>query len=156
MTTSEPLILGIETSCDETGVGIVRGHTLLADAIASSVEAHARFGGVVPEVASRAHLEALVPTMHRALTTAGVTLADIYTADDRYIAGPLPGVAGAWVLSGCCVGGLSISPALGEAPRTGWSRGVGLRTSAGPDVLCDGQVGCGTRPGLLRAAAFRP
>ena len=62
---SEPLVLGIETSCDETGVGIVRGHTLLADAVASSVEEHARFGGVVPEVASRAHLEAMVPD-HRA------------------------------------------------------------------------------------------
>ena len=45
-------MLGIETSCDETGVGIVRGHTLLADALASSVDQHARFGGVVPEVAS--------------------------------------------------------------------------------------------------------
>ena len=52
-----PLVLGIETSCDETGVGIVRGTELLADAVASSVDAHARFGGVVPEVASRAHLE---------------------------------------------------------------------------------------------------
>ncbi len=60
-----PLVLGIETSCDETGVGIVRGHTLLADAVASSVDEHARFGGVVPEVASRAHLEAMVPD-HRA------------------------------------------------------------------------------------------
>ena len=50
--TDQPLVLGIETSCDETGVGIVRGHTLLADAVASSVEEHARFGGVVPEVAS--------------------------------------------------------------------------------------------------------
>ena len=68
----EPLILGIETSCDETGVGIVRGHTLLADALASSVDEHARFGGVVPEVASRAHLEAIVPTMDRALDEAGV------------------------------------------------------------------------------------
>ena len=58
-----PLVLGIETSCDETGVGIVRGHTLLADAVASSVDEHARFGGVVPEVASRAHLEAMVPTL---------------------------------------------------------------------------------------------
>ena len=55
------LVLGIETSCDETGVGLVRGHALLADAVASSVEEHARFGGVVPEVASRAHLEAMVP-----------------------------------------------------------------------------------------------
>ena len=69
-----PLVLGIETSCDETGVGIVRGHELLADAVASSVDEHARFGGVVPEVASRAHLEAMVATVDRALATAGVKL----------------------------------------------------------------------------------
>ena len=65
-TTSTPLILGIETSCDETGIGIVRGHDLLANEIASSVEEHARFGGVVPEVASRAHLEAIEPALARA------------------------------------------------------------------------------------------
>jgi N6-L-threonylcarbamoyladenine synthase len=70
-------ILGIETSCDETGIGIVQGTTLLADAIASQVDEHARFGGVVPEVASRAHLEAMVPTVDRALATAGVSLRDI-------------------------------------------------------------------------------
>ena len=67
MSSDQPLVLGIETSCDETGIGIVRGTTLLADAVASSVEEHARFGGVVPEVASRAHLEAMVPTLRRAL-----------------------------------------------------------------------------------------
>jgi N6-L-threonylcarbamoyladenine synthase len=89
--TLEPLVLGIETSCDETGVGIVRGHTLLADAIASSVDEHARFGGVVPEVASRAHLEAMVPTMQRALDTAGVTLADV----DAIAVTAGPGLAGA-------------------------------------------------------------
>src|SRR4029453_10815456 len=60
-----------------TGVGIVRGHTLLADALASSVDEHARFGGVVPEVASRAHLEAIVPTMERALSAGGVPLAAV-------------------------------------------------------------------------------
>jgi N6-L-threonylcarbamoyladenine synthase len=49
---SQPIVLGIETSCDETAVGIVRGRTLLANVIASSVEEHARFGGVVPEIAS--------------------------------------------------------------------------------------------------------
>ena len=70
--TDQPLVLGIETSCDETGVGLVRGHTLLADAVASSIDEHARFGGVVPEVASRAHLEAMVPTVERACETAGV------------------------------------------------------------------------------------
>ena len=88
---SEPLVLGIETSCDETGVGIVRGRTLLADAVASSVEEHARFGGVVPEIASRAHLEAMVPTVHRALASAGVALSDL----DAVAVTAGPGLAGA-------------------------------------------------------------
>ena len=87
----EPLVLGIETSCDETGIGIVRGTTLLADAVASSVDEHARFGGVVPEVASRAHLEAMVPTVHRALATAGVQLSDL----DAIAVTSGPGLAGA-------------------------------------------------------------
>jgi len=86
-----PLVLGIETSCDETGVGIVRGDELLADALASSVDEHARFGGVVPEVASRAHLEAMVPTVHRALAEAGVTL----SAVDAIAVTAGPGLAGA-------------------------------------------------------------
>ncbi|MGQ0576058.1 MAG: tRNA (adenosine(37)-N6)-threonylcarbamoyltransferase complex transferase subunit TsaD [Pseudonocardia sp.] len=74
---SAPIVLGIETSCDETGVGIVRGTELLAHEIASSVDEHARFGGVVPEVASRAHLQAMVPTVHRALAAAGVAGRDV-------------------------------------------------------------------------------
>ena len=88
---NEPLVLGIETSCDETGIGIVRGTTLLADEVASSVEAHARFGGVVPEVASRAHLEAMVPTVERALAKAGVSLFDL----DAIAVTAGPGLAGA-------------------------------------------------------------
>jgi N6-L-threonylcarbamoyladenine synthase len=88
---NSPLVLGIETSCDETGVGLVRGHTLLADALASSVDEHARFGGVVPEVASRAHLEALVPTVRRALVDAGARLGDI----DAVAVTAGPGLAGA-------------------------------------------------------------
>jgi N6-L-threonylcarbamoyladenine synthase len=87
----QPLVLGIETSCDETGVGVVRGHTLLADAIASSVAEHARFGGVVPEVASRAHLEAMTPTVDRALAEAGVMLEDV----DAIAVTAGPGLAGA-------------------------------------------------------------
>ena len=62
-----PVILAIETSCDETGAGLVRGHDLVGESVASSVDEHARFGGVVPEVASRAHLEAMVPAVDRAL-----------------------------------------------------------------------------------------
>ncbi len=87
----EPLVLGIETSCDETGIGIVRGRTLLADEVASSVDEHVRFGGVVPEVASRAHLEAMVPTVRRALDTAGVRLSDL----DAVAVTSGPGLAGA-------------------------------------------------------------
>ena len=89
--TGGPLILGIETSCDETGVGIVRGAELLADALASSVDEHARFGGVVPEVASRAHLEAMVPTVHRALADANVSMRDV----DAIAVTAGPGLAGA-------------------------------------------------------------
>ena len=100
---SEPLVLGIETSCDETGVGIVRGSTLLANEIASSVDAHARFGGVVPEVASRAHLESMLPTLQRACRTAGVTLHDVdaiaVTSGPGLVGALLVGVASAKALS---------------------------------------------------------
>jgi N6-L-threonylcarbamoyladenine synthase len=87
-------ILAIETSCDETGVGIARLDadgtvTLLADEVASSVAEHTRFGGVVPEVASRAHLEAIVPTMRRALAAAGIDRPDVVAATIG------PGLAGA-------------------------------------------------------------
>jgi N6-L-threonylcarbamoyladenine synthase len=88
---SEPLVMGIETSCDETGVGIVSGHELLADAVASSVDEHARFGGVIPEVASRAHLEAMVPTIERSCRDAGVGFGDI----DAIAVTSGPGLAGA-------------------------------------------------------------
>lgn len=101
----EPLVLGIETSCDETGVGVVRGHTLLADALASSVEQHARFGGVVPEVASRAHLEAIVPTMNRALAEAGVTLADV----DAIAVTSGPGLAGALLVGVAAAKGYAVA-----------------------------------------------
>ena len=89
------LVLGLETSCDETGIGIVRieggRHELLADAIASSAPDHARYGGVVPEVASRAHVEAMLPTLDRALADAGCSLNDI----DAVAVTAGPGLAGA-------------------------------------------------------------
>lgn len=88
---SEPLVLGIESSCDETGVGIVRGTTLLAHAVASSVEEHVRFGGVVPEVASRAHLEAMVPTLEQAYEQAGLDVRDV----DAIAVTSGPGLTGA-------------------------------------------------------------
>ena len=92
MSSHEPLVLGIETSCDETGIGIVRGKSLLANEIASSVAEQARYGGVVPEVAARAHLEAFFPTLDRALATARVQLKDfdaIAVTRGPGLAGPL-------------------------------------------------------------------
>ena len=71
------LVLGIESTCDETGVALVRGTELIADVVASSMDEHARFGGIVPEVASRAHLEAFIPTLESALDKAGASLGDV-------------------------------------------------------------------------------
>ncbi len=101
---SEPLVLGIETSCDETAVGIVRGRTLLANVIASSVEEHARFGGVVPEIASRAHLEAMQPTIKQALRDANVSLKDI----DAVAVTAGPGLVGALLVGVASAAGLAI------------------------------------------------
>jgi N6-L-threonylcarbamoyladenine synthase len=86
-----PLVLGIETSCDETGIGIVRGRALLSNTIASSMKEHARYGGVVPEVAARAHLEALVPALTAAVAEAGITLDDL----DAIAVTSGPGLSGA-------------------------------------------------------------
>lgn len=88
---AQPVVLGIESSCDETGVGIVRGNRLLANALNSSMDAHARYGGVVPEVAARAHLEAFQPTLEAALAEAKLTLDDV----DAIAVANGPGLAGA-------------------------------------------------------------
>ncbi|GAA2808660.1 tRNA (adenosine(37)-N6)-threonylcarbamoyltransferase complex transferase subunit TsaD [Saccharopolyspora taberi] len=93
---TDRIVLGIESSCDETGAGLVRLRgdgtvELLADAVASSVDQHARFGGVVPEIASRAHLEAMAPTVRRAFADAGLALSDV----DAVAVTAGPGLAGA-------------------------------------------------------------
>ncbi|MDH6423650.1 N6-L-threonylcarbamoyladenine synthase [Aurantimicrobium minutum] len=91
MNRDAPLVLGIETSCDETGIGIVRGRELLANVISSSMDEHARYGGVVPEVAARAHLEALRPALTEAVATAGIQLSDL----DAVAVTSGPGLSGA-------------------------------------------------------------
>jgi len=101
---STPLILGIETSCDETTVGIVRGRKLLANVISSSVEEHARFGGVVPEIASRAHLEAMQPVITQALKDAHVKLEDI----DAIGVTAGPGLIGALLVGTSAASGLAL------------------------------------------------
>jgi N6-L-threonylcarbamoyladenine synthase len=102
---SQPLVLGIETSCDETAVGIVHGRTLLANVISSSVAEHARFGGVVPEIASRAHLESMTSVISGALAEAKVSLADI----DAFAVTAGPGLIGALIVGVSSAQGLALA-----------------------------------------------
>jgi N6-L-threonylcarbamoyladenine synthase len=86
------LILGIESSCDETAAAVVeRGARTLSSVVASQISTHARYGGVVPELASREHLRAIVPVVHAALAEAKCTLADL----DAIAVTSGPGLAGA-------------------------------------------------------------
>jgi N6-L-threonylcarbamoyladenine synthase len=126
-----PLVLGIETSCDETGVGIVRGTTLLSNTISSSMEEHARYGGVVPEVAARAHLEAMTPAITTALADAGVTLGEI----DAIAVTSGPGLAGALMVG---VGAAKALALAIEKPIYAVNHLVG---HVGADVLRGPQTG---------------
>ena len=115
---SEPLVLGIESSCDETGVALVRGTELLGHAVASSVDEHVRFGGVVPEIASRAHLEALLPTLRRACEDAGLTLADV----DVVAVTAGPGLAGALLVGVAAAKASSVGKRSNNAGVTRFTR----------------------------------
>ncbi|QDZ14930.1 tRNA (adenosine(37)-N6)-threonylcarbamoyltransferase complex transferase subunit TsaD [Humibacter ginsenosidimutans] len=127
-----PLVLGIETSCDETGIGIVRGTQLLANVIASSMDEHARYGGVVPEVAARAHLEALEPTITEAVQKAGIRLDEL----DAVAVTAGPGLAGALMVGVGAAKALAV--ALGK-PLYGVNHLVG---HVGADLLdADGGPG---------------
>ncbi len=103
---SDTLILGIESSCDETAAAVVAGgRCVLSNIIASQVDLHKKYGGVVPEIASRKHLEAVLPTIEEALATAGVTLQQI----DAIAVTHGPGLVGALLV------GLSAAKALAFA-----------------------------------------
>lgn len=125
-------MLGIETSCDETGVALVRAHAdrseLLVDAVASSMDEHARFGGIIPEIASRAHLEAMVPTIERALGEAGVALSDV----DAVAVTAGPGLVGPLTLGASAAKALALG--LG-VPLYGVNHVIG---HAAVDELVDG------------------
>ncbi len=100
------LILGIETSCDETSAAVVsEGRDVLSNVISSQIDIHTQFGGVVPEVASRKHLEAINPVIDQALSDAGVTLNDIDAIGVTYA----PGLVGALLV------GVSSAKALSYA-----------------------------------------
>lgn len=124
----DPLVLGIESTCDETGFALVRGRELLVDVTASSMDEHARFGGIVPEVASRAHLEAFVPTLTEALARAGLELGDV----DAVAVASGPGLVGSLTVG--TAGAKALAVALG-VPLYGVNHVVG---HAAVDELVDG------------------
>jgi N6-L-threonylcarbamoyladenine synthase len=100
------LILGIETSCDETAAAVVEdGGRILSSVVASQVEVHAPYGGIVPELASRRHLEVILPVLSRALQDAGVGLADLtaiaVTAGPGLVGSLLVGVSAAKAIAYC-------------------------------------------------------
>ena len=102
---NEPVVLGIESTCDETAAAVVRGRTLVSNVVASSMEEHARYGGVIPEIASRAHAEAFVPCVSQALAEANMTIDDV----DAIAVSAGPGLAG------CLAVGVSGAKALAWA-----------------------------------------
>jgi N6-L-threonylcarbamoyladenine synthase len=101
----DPIVLGIETSCDETGIGIVQGNKLLANVISSSMDQHARFGGVVPEIAARAHLEALESVLAKALQDAKISIDQV----DAVAVTNGPGLAGALMVGVGAAKALAVS-----------------------------------------------
>ena len=100
---SEPLILGIESTCDETGVALVRGCDLLVDRTATSMDQYARYGGIIPEIASRAHLESFLPTLDSALDEAGASLSEV----DAVAVSAGPGLVGSLTVGICAAKALA-------------------------------------------------
>ncbi|MBE4719287.1 tRNA (adenosine(37)-N6)-threonylcarbamoyltransferase complex transferase subunit TsaD [Pseudarthrobacter sp. AB1] len=134
-------MLGIESSCDETGVGIVRGTALLTNTVSSSMDEHVRFGGVIPEIASRAHLDAFVPTLRQALADADVPLEDV----DAIAVTSGPGLAGALMVGVCAAKALAVATGkpLYAINHLVAHVGVGLL-----DVNPDGGAAAGAAVGL--------
>lgn len=141
-----PLVIGIESSCDETAIGIVRGRELLANIISSSVDEHAKFGGVVPEIASRAHLESILGVLQNALNQADITLAEV----DAFGVTAGPGLIGALLVGTSTAAGLALATGkplygvnhlaahiavdrLDQDGRVGgkWEQAIGLLVSGG-------------------------
>ena len=106
-------ILAIESSCDETAAAVVRdGRTVLSSVIASQVEEHRLYGGVVPEIASRRHAEAIVPVVSQALEQASMTLNDIDAIAVTYA----PGLIGALLVGVNFAKGLSMATGIPLIP----------------------------------------
>ncbi|WP_022871014.1 tRNA (adenosine(37)-N6)-threonylcarbamoyltransferase complex transferase subunit TsaD [Yaniella halotolerans] len=134
-----PTVLGIETSCDETGIGIVAGTNLLAHQVASSMDEHVAFGGVIPEIAARAHVTEFLPVLEAALEEANITLDDI----DAIAVTAGPGLAGALMVG--VSGAKALALATGK-PLYGINHliahiGVGYLDASGADLTRVNQLG---------------
>ncbi len=125
------LILGIESSCDETAAAVVRdGREILSNVVASQVEEHKLYGGVVPEIASRRHAEAISSVVSQALTDAGVTLKDI----DAIAVTHAPGLIGALLVGVNFAKGLSVATGLPLVPTHHLRSHIAANYIAHPDL----------------------
>ncbi|OAV59345.1 tRNA (adenosine(37)-N6)-threonylcarbamoyltransferase complex transferase subunit TsaD [Enteractinococcus helveticum] len=136
---TSPIVIGIETSCDETGIGIVSGTTLLAHQVASSMDEHVAFGGVIPEIAARAHVTEFLPVLDAALAEANITLDDV----DAIAVTAGPGLAGALMVG--VAGAKALAVATGK-PLYGINHliahiGVGFLDDVGADLHNVNQLG---------------
>lgn len=134
-----PIVLGIETSCDETGIGIVAGTNLLAHQVASSMDEHVAFGGVIPEIAARAHVTEFLPVLDAALEEAMVSIDDV----DAIAVTAGPGLAGALMVG--VAGAKALALATGK-PLYGINHliahiGVGYLDTSGTDLSNVNQLG---------------
>ena len=107
MEMKDALVLCFVSTCDETGVALVRGGQLLADRTATSMDEYARYGGIIPEIASRAHLESFLPTLEAALEEAEVQLSDV----DAVAVAAGPGLVGSLTVGICA--GKALATSLG-------------------------------------------
>jgi N6-L-threonylcarbamoyladenine synthase len=142
------LILGIESSCDETAAAIVeRGARTLSSVVASQIATHARYGGVVPEIASREHLRAIVPVVRAALTQANVTLGDL----DAIAVTAGPGLAGALLVGVTYAKALAFAqglPLIAINHLEGHIHAVLLQEQSSPESLPNVQLAREAEPAL--------
>nr|MBN1228943.1 tRNA (adenosine(37)-N6)-threonylcarbamoyltransferase complex transferase subunit TsaD [Anaerolineae bacterium] len=138
------LVLGIETSCDETAAAVVRdGEDILSNIVASQVDLHAQYGGIFPEIASRAHIEQIYPVVEQALETAGAALPDV----DVITVTRGPGLAGSLVVGVNMAKGLALGrslPIVGVNHLEGhiyslWLAGPEYRFSRSDSPSADGE-----------------
>ena len=138
-------VLAVESSCDETAVAIVEdGTNIMSNEIASQIDIHARYGGVVPEVASRQHLLSIVPTYRQALDKSGLTLDSV----DAIAVTNGPGLAGSLLVGVNFAKALALGQASRLSPLTTWkaiSTPTGFTATRRSSLVCASSFPAGIR-----------